>query len=169
MRPSPSSSPRNRPKAGYAPAIWTFNLLHFAIGLSSAATFGPLMAEASHWFERRRGFAITLAASGNYVGGILGHVLERAAGDPEFQPARLTVDLFRPAALAPVRVDTTVTREGRRLRLVDAVMTRDRDVSVLFSFTRSYFHVDLERVGKAVLIWMNLSNFPSNLSRIGRF
>src|SRR4051794_14773469 len=62
--------------------------------------------------------------SGNYVGGILGHVLEREAGDPEFQPARLTVDLFRPAALAPVRVDPTVTRQGRRLRLVDAVMTQ---------------------------------------------
>ena len=35
--------------------------------------------------------------------------------------------------------------------LVDAVMTSDDDLSALFSFTRSYFHVDLERVGKAVL------------------
>ncbi|MGZ8802348.1 MAG: thioesterase family protein, partial [Mycobacterium sp.] len=33
--------------------------------------------------------------SGNYVGGLLGHVIERDAGDPELQPARLTVDLFR--------------------------------------------------------------------------
>ena len=63
--------------------------------------------------------------SGNYVGGLLGHVLERDAGDPEFQPARLTVDLFRPAALAPVRVETTVARKGRRLRLVDAAMVQD--------------------------------------------
>ncbi|UXA13695.1 thioesterase family protein [Mycobacterium sp. SMC-8] len=63
--------------------------------------------------------------SGNYVGGLLGHVIERDAGDPELQPARLTVDLFRPAALAePVRVQTTVVREGRRLKLVDAVMTQ---------------------------------------------
>ena len=66
--------------------------------------------------------------SGNYVGGVFGHVLERAAGDPEFQPARLTVDLFRPAALAPVRVATTLTRQGRRLRLVDATMTQDATV-----------------------------------------
>ncbi|HEX2399126.1 MAG TPA: acyl-CoA thioesterase domain-containing protein [Mycobacterium sp.] len=66
--------------------------------------------------------------SGNYVGGILGHVLERDAGDPDFQPTRLTVDLFRPAALAPVRVETTITRQGRRLRLVDAVMTQDGTV-----------------------------------------
>src|SRR5689334_25434209 len=62
--------------------------------------------------------------SGNYVGGILGLVLERNAGNPDFQPTRLTVDLFRPAALAPVRVDTTVTRQGRRLELVDAVLTQ---------------------------------------------
>ncbi|WP_076865917.1 MFS transporter [Bradyrhizobium mercantei] len=55
--------------AGYASSIWAFILLHFAIGLSSAATFGPLMAEASHWFERYRGLAVAIAASGNYVGG----------------------------------------------------------------------------------------------------
>ncbi len=35
--------------------------------------------------------------------------------------------------------------------LVDAVMMAEGDVSVVFSFTRSYFHVDLERVGEAVL------------------
>lgn len=67
--------------------------------------------------------------SGNYVGGLLGHVIERDAGDPELQPARLTVDLFRPAALAdPVHVETTVVREGRRLKLVDAVMTQSGTV-----------------------------------------
>jgi len=35
--------------------------------------------------------------------------------------------------------------------LVDAVMMAESDVSVVFSFTRSYFHVDLERVGEAVV------------------
>ncbi len=42
-------------------------------------------------------------------------------------------------------------RNGERGVLVDAVMLKESDVSVLFSFTRSYFHVDLERVGEAVL------------------
>jgi len=42
-------------------------------------------------------------------------------------------------------------RNGQRGVLVDAVMLKEADVSVLFSFTRSYFHVDLERVGEAVL------------------
>src|SRR3954469_10247195 len=57
--------------AGMSTSIWQFILVHFAIGLSSAATFGPLMAEASHWFERYRGLAVAIAASGNYVGGTI--------------------------------------------------------------------------------------------------
>lgn len=35
--------------------------------------------------------------------------------------------------------------------LVDAVMLHEADVSVVFGFTRSYFHVDLDRVGEAVV------------------
>src|SRR3954454_4726254 len=57
--------------AGLSPTIWQFILVHFFIGLSSAATFGPLMAEASHWFERYRGLAVAIAASGNYIGGTI--------------------------------------------------------------------------------------------------
>ena len=57
--------------AGLSTSIWQFILLHFAIGLSSSATFGPLMAEASHWFSRYRGLAVAIAASGNYIGGTI--------------------------------------------------------------------------------------------------
>jgi isocitrate dehydrogenase kinase/phosphatase len=35
--------------------------------------------------------------------------------------------------------------------LVDAVMLAEEDVSIVFSFTRSYFHADLERVAEAVV------------------
>jgi MFS family permease len=57
--------------AGTSWSVWQYVLVHFAIGLSSAATFGPLMAEASHWFERYRGLAVAIAASGNYIGGTI--------------------------------------------------------------------------------------------------
>src|SRR6202011_4377066 len=57
--------------AGMATSIAMFILVHFAIGLSSSATFGPLMAEASHWFDRYRGLAVAIAASGNYIGGTI--------------------------------------------------------------------------------------------------
>jgi hypothetical protein len=48
--------------------------------------------------------------SGVFVGGILGHAVERAADDPDLQPARLTVDLLRPAPMTPVRIRTKVVR-----------------------------------------------------------
>src|SRR3981081_1896865 len=48
--------------AGLSSTLWQFTLVHFAIGAGSSATFGPLMAEASPWFERRRGIALTTAA-----------------------------------------------------------------------------------------------------------
>jgi MFS family permease len=57
--------------AGMSPSIWQFIVMHLAIGLSASATFGPLMAEASHWFSRYRGLAVTIAASGNYIGGTI--------------------------------------------------------------------------------------------------
>jgi len=39
------------------------------IGLGTAACFGPLAADISHWFQRRRGIAVAIAASGNYLAG----------------------------------------------------------------------------------------------------
>jgi MFS family permease len=55
--------------AGLATALWQFVVISFLIGLGSSATFAPLMAEASHWFERYRGLAVTIVASGNYIAG----------------------------------------------------------------------------------------------------
>jgi len=42
-------------------------------------------------------------------------------------------------------------KNSERGVLVDAVMLAEDDVSIVFGFTRSYFHVDLERVGEAVV------------------
>lgn len=52
-----------------AVAQWQFVALHFLVGFGAASTFGPLMVEVSHWFERRRGVAVAIAASGNYLAG----------------------------------------------------------------------------------------------------
>jgi MFS family permease len=57
--------------AGLATALWQFIVISFLIGLGSSATFAPLMAEASHWFERYRGLAVTIVASGNYIAGTI--------------------------------------------------------------------------------------------------
>ena len=57
--------------AGLSTTLWQFIAVYFLIGLGSSATFAPLMAEASHWFERFRGLAVTIVASGNYIAGTI--------------------------------------------------------------------------------------------------
>ncbi len=59
--------------ASQAASYWQFVLVQaLLIGmLGSSATFGPLVADISHWFLRRRGIAIAIVASGNYLSGAL--------------------------------------------------------------------------------------------------
>jgi MFS family permease len=59
--------------AAYSPNIVAFALINgvFIGMLGSSASFGPLMADASLWFRRRRGIAVSLAASGNYLAGVV--------------------------------------------------------------------------------------------------
>jgi len=50
--------------------IWQFAVVQgLLIGVGCSASFGPLMADLSQWFDRRRGIAVAIAASGNYVAG----------------------------------------------------------------------------------------------------
>ena len=58
--------------AGSAASLWQLALAQgLLIGVGSAATFGPLMADISHWFTRRRGIAVAICAAGNYLAGTL--------------------------------------------------------------------------------------------------
>lgn len=45
--------------------------LHALVGFGTATCFGPLIADVSHWFVRRRGIAVAIAASGNYLAGAI--------------------------------------------------------------------------------------------------
>jgi len=69
--------------AGVAGNIWLFSIAHgVLIGLLGAsATFAPLIADTSLWFVRRRGIAVAVCASGNYLAGtvwppIVQHLVE---------------------------------------------------------------------------------------------
>ncbi|MCB1342182.1 MAG: MFS transporter [Pseudooceanicola sp.] len=52
-----------------APTMGLLWITHLLLGLGTAVGFGPLMADISHWFLRRRGIAVALVASGNYISG----------------------------------------------------------------------------------------------------
>jgi hypothetical protein len=57
---------------------------------------------------------------GRVIAGLLGAEIERLHGDPQFLPARLTVDMYRLPDLSPVEVTTRVVRAGNRIRVIDA-------------------------------------------------
>jgi MFS family permease len=64
--------------SGFALAAQASSILGFAIVsglllglLGSSATFAPLVADTSLWFVRRRGIAVAICASGNYLAGAI--------------------------------------------------------------------------------------------------
>ena len=59
--------------AGSAATLWQFSLAQgVLIGLlGTSATFAPLVADTSQWFDRRRGIALAVCMSGNYVAGAI--------------------------------------------------------------------------------------------------
>ena len=57
--------------AGYAPNLAVFSAAHVLIGAGAGTGFGPMMADISHWFVKRRGLAVVVVASGNYIAGTI--------------------------------------------------------------------------------------------------
>ena len=62
--------------AGFIAAAFAPNLLLFALAhgvllglLGSSATFAPLLADTALWWNKRRGIAVAVCASGNYLAG----------------------------------------------------------------------------------------------------
>jgi len=52
-------------------SVYALAIVQLAIGFGTAAGFGPLMADISHWFLKRRGIAVAVTASGNYLSGAI--------------------------------------------------------------------------------------------------
>jgi MFS family permease len=57
--------------AALSGSYWQFVIAQaLLIGmLGSSGTFGPLVADVSHWFVKQRGIAVAIVASGNYFAG----------------------------------------------------------------------------------------------------
>jgi MFS family permease len=109
--------------AGMAPTLLTYALAQgLLIGaLGSSATFGPLLADVSHWFERRRGLAVAITASGNYLAGtvwppIVQHLIETIG----WRATHVAIGVVCLIAMLPL---TLVLR--RRAPYVRAVDARD--------------------------------------------
>lgn len=90
--------------ASMAPNLPVFVLAHgLLIGLGASAAFGPLIAEVSHWFLRRRGIAVAICASGNYVAGaiwppLVQHLIETVG----WRQAHLTLAIVLLLTIVPL-------------------------------------------------------------------
>ena len=88
--------------AGLAGSIEAFALMHgLLLGLvGCSATFAPLVADTSLWFVRRRGIAVAICASGNYLAGtIWPPIVQHFIDSVGWRPTYIGLGLFSAATL----------------------------------------------------------------------
>ncbi len=86
--------------AASAANLLVFALAHAVIGFGSSVTFGPLMADISNWFVRRRGAAVTLCSAGNYIAGtVWPPLLQRFIALYGWRETHVGIALFSGAAM----------------------------------------------------------------------
>jgi MFS family permease len=91
--------------AAQATELWQFILAQaLLIGmLGSSATFGPLVADVSLWFHKRRGIAVAVVASGNYLAGtIWPPLLQYAIATVGWRQAHIGIGAFCVLTMLPL-------------------------------------------------------------------
>jgi MFS family permease len=100
--------------ASYAPNLWVFAAAHLIIGIGCAATFGPLIADTSHWFLRRRGIAVAICATGNYLAGtIWPPIVQHFIATDGWRMTHFGIGLFCAATLVPLALTLRRRWAGR--------------------------------------------------------
>jgi MFS family permease len=91
--------------AGSATSLWQFSLAQgLLIGLfGTAATFAPLVADTSQWFTKRRGIAVAICMSGNYVAGaVWPPVLQHFIDSVGWRQTYIGTGIFCAAVMLPL-------------------------------------------------------------------
>jgi MFS family permease len=91
--------------SSFATNIWQFALMQAVlIGmLGSASSFGPLIADISHWFAKRRGVAVAIGASGSYLAGtIWPPIVQYLVDTVGWRQAHIGIGLFCLATMLPL-------------------------------------------------------------------
>jgi hypothetical protein len=95
---------------------------------SAGESFEPLLPAASPWN--------TATQSGVAMAGLLAQRLEQTPATAEMMVARLTMDILRPAPMALTSVNCALTRDGRNMQNIEAVLEVDGRVVARASVLR---------------------------------
>ena len=111
--------------AASASTLWQYSVAHLLIGFGSSATFSPLLADTSHWFARRRGIAVAIIASGNYLAGtvwpsVVQHFIETSGWRHTF----FGISIFCVATMLPLVL--TLHRRAPTQHEAESTNTRGR-------------------------------------------
>lgn len=109
--------------ASFASDIWQFAFVYgLLIGVGCSASFAPLIADISHWFERRRGIAVAICASGTYIAGtVWPPVVERLISHAGWRATHLAIGIFCALAMPPLAL---LLRRHRPLPAAHGPITR---------------------------------------------
>ena len=83
--------------------IYLLAAIHLLLGFGTAAGFGPLITDISHWFLKKRGIAVALIASGNYLaGGIWPLFLSDILAEDGWRAAYLSLSVVTLCIILPL-------------------------------------------------------------------
>jgi len=90
--------------AAAAPSLTGYALAQgLLVGAGSSATFAPLLAHTSLWFVRRRGIAVAIFASGNYLAGtVWPPIVEHFIGSAGWRATYGGIGIFCLASMLPL-------------------------------------------------------------------
>ncbi len=88
----------------FAPTLPVFAVVSsVTIGLGSAASFAPLVADASLWFDRHRGFAISLATIGSSLSGVVWPpIIQHFIAEVGWRQTHIGIGVFCMATMLPL-------------------------------------------------------------------
>jgi MFS family permease len=116
---------------GLSANLWQLALAHAAlIGFGSSACFGPLVADLSHWFSRRRGLAVAICGCGNYLSGVIWPpIIQHFIATDGWRAAHVYIGIVCVAVILPL---VLVLRRPAPLesRIADGTSARDARAAV---------------------------------------
>jgi MFS family permease len=88
----------------FAPTLPAFAVVSgLTIGLGSAASFAPLVADASLWFDRHRGLAISLATIGSSLSGVVWPpIIQHFIAEVGWRHTHIGIGIFCMATMLPL-------------------------------------------------------------------